>query len=60
MMNEKQSQTLEKWHAFVKHPDRAVLEEILAAEAIFLSPFFVQGEVKRFLSFRACCGGNRL
>ncbi len=51
MMNEKQSQTLEKWHAFVKHPDRAVLEEILAAEAIFLSPFLFKAKSKDFSVF---------
>lgn len=51
MLNEKQSQTLEKWHAFVQCPDRAVLEEILAAEATFLSPFLFKAKQRDFAVF---------
>lgn len=47
-MNEKQLQTVERWHAFVENPDGTILQEIFAAEMKLWSPFLFQSKPKNF------------
>lgn len=48
MINERIAQTLERWHEFVAAPDAAILEEILAAEMQFHSPFLWKPKDRNF------------
>lgn len=51
MLIEKQIEILARWFEFIKNPDAKILEEILAEESKFYSPFLFKPKPKKFTVF---------